>query len=232
MIVVFSSCTNEVREVRKFKTVMIKATGEDEIVPDVAKFQIRLECLRSKVSDSRECLVKQSNDLEAKLKSFGIDENDLLTTNVDLQKRYTWRNNSQFFLGYAATTNLLVTVRDLDNMDKIYTDLIDDQNIDISGLTYEHSKIDSLRNEVYVQAMNNANLLVEKLLEKLPEDHYEIVQVGNTQLQSSSADRIYGSRDMEMNVMAEEVQYESKNISISRGTLPVKATIFVEYSID
>ena len=70
----------------------------------------------------------------------------------------------------------------------------DDQNINISGLTYEHSKIDSLRNEVYVQAMNNANSLVEKLLEKLPEDHYEIVQVGNTQLESSSADRIYASR--------------------------------------
>ena len=225
------ACEKQNPEIAPYKTLMVKASGQDEFVPDMARFQVMLECLKNSPAYSKECLVEKSNELEAKLKDFGIAAEDILTTNVNLEKQYTWRSNSRVFEGYKATSTIIVTVRNLDAMDKIYTDLLDDQNTNLYGLSYEHSKIDSLKNEVYLKALENANSLADKLISKLPEEKLEILQIGNVELTRSSQQFKLSGRSS--NVMdAVEVQEESASISFNRGTIPVRVNIFVEYRID
>ena len=232
ILLVFWACDQPTTERIPYKTLMIKAAGQDEFVPDMARFQVMLECLKNVPASSKECLVEKSNELEAKLKEFGISEKDILTTNVNLEKRYTWRNNSRVFEGYRANSTVIVTVRNLEAMDKIYTDLLDDQNTNLYGLSYEHSKIDSLKNVVYLKALDNANALADKLISRLPEGNVEILQIGNVELTKSSQNGLRAGKVSNQMADAEAVQEESEVISFNRGTIPVRVNIYVEYLIN
>ena len=210
-----------------FKTIMIKSVGEVETTPDEATFNIYLYCLDNSVKASKNCLVAKSNELIAKLQSFGVKKQDILTSSVNLEKSYTWRNNSNVFEGYRSTTNLIVTVKHIDALDEIYTELLENRNLELGGLSYSHSKIDSLQNEAYAKALKKSETLADKLLEKLPENDKEVLKIGNVELAASmpKQDRYWGD------AAKEAVAVSNQSIGINTGTVKVAATLYVEFRI-
>lgn len=209
---------------------MIKSLGEVESLPDMATFHINLNCLDRSIQASKNCLVEKSNELTSKLQSFGISKDDILTTSVEMNRSYAWRNNSSVFEGYRSSTAIFVTIKNIENLDEIYTELLENRNLDLGGLNYSHSQIDSLKNEAYVNALDKAGILTDKLLEKLPESRKEILKIGNVEISASMPE----GKDSSL-----EVQYDreegqaarNQSIAISKGTVKVIATLFVEYQI-
>ena len=214
-----------------YKTFMIKSSGEVETLPDEASFNITLSCLDPSIQAAKECLVEKSNELQEQLLSLGIAQDDILTTSVNLNKQYTWQRDRRVFEGYNSSTSLYITVSALDSLDEIYTTLLENSNLDLSSLSYSHSQLDSLKNEAYAQALENANGLADKLLSELPESEKEIMRIGNVELSASLP---------EANELTEEVQYDrevaldarAKSVAISKGTVVVNATLFVEYRVE
>jgi uncharacterized protein len=232
VVMLLVSCqTDSTLAPTKFKTMMIKSVGEVETLPDMVSFHINLNCLQKSVKASKLCLVEKSNELNSKLLSFGIDKNDILTTSVNMNKSYSWRNNSQVFEGYNSSTTMHVTIRDIAKLDQIYTELLENRNLDLGGLTYAHSKLDSLKNEAYVDALKKANTLADKLLAQLPASEKEILKIGNVEI-SASMPESNQSKEQDGYAVAEAaVATQNRSISISKGTVLVNATLFVEYQI-
>lgn len=225
------SCqSDEIVQTQKFKTLMLKSVGEVETLPDMATFRISLECLDRSIHASKECLVEKSNELHGKLESFGIKKDDILTTSVRLNKSYTWRNNARVFEGYKSATTINVTVRSIEKLDEIYTDLLDNRNLDLGGLNYSHTKLDSLKNEAYINALEKSEILADRLLDKLPESQKEVLKIGNVEISASMPQ--YVESNAEVIVEREEmIDSQHRSISIGKGTVNVKATLFVEYQI-
>jgi len=213
----------------KFKTIMIKSVGELETLPNMATFQIGLECLDRSIKTSKQCLVDKSNELRDKLLSFGLDKDDILTTSVDMNKSYTWQNRSRVFTGYRSSTTVYVTVRNMDKLGEIYTELLENQNLNLGGLSYAHSEMDSLKNEAYINALKKSEILSEKLLGQLPETQKEILKIGNIEITASLPEANESKFDAEYDVAEVAVRYNS--IAINKGTVKVTATLFVEYQI-
>lgn len=227
-IFIFFSCQNNERaDPAKFKTIMIRSSGEVETLPDMATFHINLNCLNPSVKTSKNCLVEKSNELTNKLLSFGIEKDNILTTTVNLNKSYTYRNNTRVFEGYRSSTSMWVTVKNIEVLDEIYTELLENRDLDLGGLSYSHSEMDSLRNEAYVKALEKAGVLSDRLLEKLPESGKEILKIGNIEISSSLPEQ----REFQQDAVEEKaVQYNS--VSINPGTVKVTSTLFVEYQIN
>ena len=215
----------------KFKTIMIKSVGEVEALPDVATFHINLNCLQKSVKVSKQCLVDKSNELNSKLLSFGIKQDDILTTSVNMNKSYTWRNNSQVFEGFNSSTTIHVTLRDINKLDQIYTELLENRNLDLNGLAYSHSKIDSLKNDAYVDALKKSDILADKLLAELPSSEKEILKIGNVEISASMPESNQLREQEQEGYAVAEVAAQNRSIAISKGTVLVKATLFVEYQI-
>lgn len=212
----------------KFKTMMLRSSGQVEVLPDMATFSINLNCLSKSAKSSKQCLVEKSNALHDQLLAFGIDEKDLLTTSVDLRKSYRWQNGTNVFEGYSSSSSLHVTVRNLDKLDEIYTELLEIRNLDLRGLQYSHTALDSLNNVAYQNALENANVLSDKLLEKLPETKKEVLKVGNVELSSSLPNN---QNEYKAEEMGYNANVRKSNVSISTGTVLVHATLYVEYQI-
>jgi uncharacterized protein YggE len=208
---------------------MIKSVGEIEALPNEATFHISLFCLDKSVKSSKNCLVLKSNELVDKLRSMGVKKNDILTTSVTMEKSYTWRGNSTVFEGYRSATSVIVTIKNIDTLDEIYTELLENRNLELGGLEYNHSQIDSLQNEAYVKALKKSGTLADKLLEKLPEDDKEVVKIGNIEITSSMPK----ARNYEMDGVVTEQASSNYNhsIKINAGTVKVQATLYVEYQI-
>lgn len=232
IMLLFSCQNNTAPSPKKFKTIMLKTSGQVETLPDEAAFRINLECLKPSVKAAKTCLVDESNELNQRLIDFGIDQNDILTSAVNLNKSYTWRNGSHVFEGYKSSATVYVTVKDLDKLDAIYTELLEKRNLNLGGLSYTHSKMDSLKNEAYANALGNANTLAKRLLQELPESNAEILKIGNVKISASTPDAVKMEDDyMIMSDMEEAKISRNQNVNISKGTVYVSATLFVEYLI-
>lgn len=230
-ILIFFSCENNgTADPGKFKTIMIKSVGEVETLPDMANFHINLNCLDTSIKASKNCLVEKSNELVSMLQSFGVEKEDILTTTVDMNRSYTYRNNTRVFEGYRSTTSVYITVKNIDDLDKIYTELLENRNLELGGLSYSHSKIDSLNNEAYVKALEKASVLTDKLLEKLPETEKEILKIGNIEISASMPEAI--NLSYESDAVEQKQSANRSSIAINKGTVKVSATLFVEYQID
>ena len=157
IVLILVGCQNNTTQKRiKFNTMMIKSSGEVETLPDLATFNISLKCLKKSVMSSKQCLVDKSNELNGKLLSFGINQEDIPTTSVNMNKSYTWRKSTRVFEGNNSATRMFIKIRDLSKLDAIYTELLENRNLDLSGLSYSHSKLDSLKNEAYVKALKKS----------------------------------------------------------------------------
>ena len=211
----------------KFKTIMLRASGEVETLPDRASFNINLSCLNKSIESAKSCLVEKSNALMKTLQSFGIDKDDILTTSVTLNKSYTWTNNTKVFEGYKSATSVYVTVKDLDKLDAIYTQLLGNENLDLGGLNFTHSKMDNLKNDAYVDALKKADQLADRLLENLSESKKEVLKIGNVMITASTPKQKLAVADM-----AYERDSDTQPIAISKGTIKVTATLYVEYQIE
>lgn len=216
----------------KFKTIMLRSTGEVETLPDMATFRVNLSCLKSSVKVAKKCLVDKSNALTERLLDLGIDKDDILTTSVTLNKSYTWQNNSRVFEGYKSATALRVKVKDIDALDEIYTDLLETRNLDLSGLAYSHTQIDSLKNSAYVDALKKANTLADQLLTELPEDQKEVLKIGNVRIAASSPVPQQPEQDMMLMSAASGARAKDESVSIHTGTIVITATLYVEYQIE
>lgn len=229
LFAILSCNNNTLHEPTKFKTIMIKSVGEVEALPNTATFHIDLYCLNKSIKASKNCLVEKSNELRDKLLTFGINKDDILTTSVDMHKSYTWKNKSSVFLGYRSSSTVFVTVKNIEKLDEIYTELLENRNLNLGGLNYSHSDIDSLKNEAYLNALQKSNILTDKLLEKIPETKKEILKIGNVEISASlpETNQFNDKFEEEMEV----AEFKNSTIAISKGTVNVIATLYVEYQI-
>ena len=211
-----------------YKTITLRSTGEVETLPDMASFNINLSCLDKSIENAKNCLVDKSNDLMKTLRSFGVDKDDILTTSVNLVKSYTWEKNTRVFEGFKSSTSVFVTIKNLNKLDAIYTALLSNENLDLSGLSFSHSKLDDLKNDAYVDALNKANILADRLIENLPESEKEILKIGNVEISASLPEN-----QSKMAVESDRAALMSNNtpVAISKGTVKVQATLYVVYQM-
>ncbi len=211
------------------KTIMLKSIGEIETLPDMASFRANLSCLEATVLASKECLVEKSNALTDQLKGFGIAPRDILTTNVELNKKYRWDDGKQVFIGYESSTSIVVTVRSMDSLSMIYSTLLENENLNLGGLSYSHSDIRGLENKAYLDALSKVNALADELLSQLPETEKEITRISNVTPEIS-----YPVNDVQRNTMMSvemDMKQGSGDIAFNTGTLKIRALLYVEYRI-
>ena len=209
-----------------YKTILLKATGTVEIAPDEASIIINASCTDRDINQAKACLIQISSGLNENLNEFGIQKEDILTTNVNLNKEYNWINNSQVFTGYRASTTTSVRVRNLNNLDELYSTLLGNDKLSIGSLSYGHSKMDSINNLAYIKALESANKTADQILDQLPEKNKSIVQVSNFEIEKSDS-----RLNLKYEILAENESIDKSNLTINLGNVVAVQQLFVEYKI-
>lgn len=132
-------------------TIQVKSTEEVKVVPDIAEISFAVS---TQAADPKEAQEKNSEDLNNViefLKSTGIDEKSIQTSNYGLQPIYDW-TSGQTITGYQMRTSIIVSDLPIDQVGTLLSSSIEAGINNIDSVSYLSSNYD----ESYQEALKNA----------------------------------------------------------------------------
>ncbi len=214
------------------KSIILKITGEAKVQPNEAFVNVYLKCINKNIAKSKTCLIKQSEELKKLFKSYKIKQEDIVTNNIAQSKEYRWHKNTYKFDGYKSATSMSIHIKNLTVLEQLYTKLLINKQIEIGNLSFTHSNLDSLNNAAYLNALDKANIIADKLLKSTQATKKEVISIKNINIASTPP--IYDQNKLletENNIdKAKEVK--EKTVSIYNGTMQAQESLIIEYHIN
>ncbi len=146
-------------------SITVNGNGKVVYVPDMGYIHVGVSSDAWTAAEAWKKNEKIVKKIFEALKQHGVEEKDLKTSNLSLQPRYLYKPNEEpQFLGYTASYDLSVTVRDLDQMGTLLDSMVDagaNRNMSISfGCSKFDELLDEARAKAVAEARKKANLYV------------------------------------------------------------------------
>ncbi|MGB3626467.1 MAG: SIMPL domain-containing protein [Henriciella sp.] len=149
-------------------TLSISASGEVSRTPDIATITAGVQTEAETASEAMSQNAARMDGVYAALRSAGVAERDMQTSNLSLQPRYNYSNRDGSppkVTGYTASNQLNVKVRDLDNLGETMDAIVAQGGNTISGLQFglddPSEARDEARREAIQKAVERASLYAE-----------------------------------------------------------------------
>ena len=132
----------------------VSATGEVTRVPDLAIISAGVITRSSRAATALQQAAARMERVRAALRSAGVADRDIQTSNISLNPEYRYENNQPPRLtGYTASHQLTVRFRDIANAGKILDVLVDQGANTINGPTLTIDKPETALDEARTRAV-------------------------------------------------------------------------------
>ncbi|MEK7496044.1 MAG: SIMPL domain-containing protein [Patescibacteria group bacterium] len=150
------------------RTFSVSAEGKVTVSPDIAKisFSVISEGVNPKtIADENNKKMNAAIDF---IKSQGIDEKDIKTTQYNLSPRYEYdeKTKKTFISGYTLIQNVLVKVRDLNKVAEVLGGLPDLGINQIGAISFEIDEPEKFLAEARNKAFDKADIKAKEMAEK------------------------------------------------------------------
>lgn len=208
------------------KTDSFTSTGEGRVStpPDMAIVTVGVQSSAPTVAQAQDDLNKRMNDISTALKSLGIDEADIQTTNYSIQPTYDYTSPNQQITGYTASSNVEIKVRDLDNVNTVIDTATSQGANMVGGLQFDVSDKSTAEQEARQKAVDIAKQNAQAAADAAGFTLGRIVnyseQIGGNQPPIMYAREVAG----DMKQLSEPTQVEA-------GTQEIIVTVYLSYEL-
>ena len=137
-----------------------------ETPPDIATFSTGVQTLAPTASAAVRANNAQMASVVARLKTLGIADRDIQTTQINLNQQFDYRDGQQIFKGYQASNMVNAKLRDLKKLgaflDALAVDGATNFNGPMFGIDDDSRFREAARDKVWDAAMNRARSLARK----------------------------------------------------------------------
>jgi uncharacterized protein YggE len=137
-----------------------------ETLPDIATFSTGVQTMALTASAAIRANNMQMASVVARLKTLGIADHDIQTTQISLNQQFDYRDGQQIFKGYQASNMVNVKLRDLKKLGAFLDALAIDGATSFNGPTFgiddDSSFQEAARDKVWSTAMARARSLARK----------------------------------------------------------------------
>jgi uncharacterized protein YggE len=145
------------------KTITVSGEGKIYAKPDIGKITLGVTNEAKTVSEAQGKSTEAINKIMDFLKSSGIEEKDIKTTNYSITPVYDYTERKQTLRGYQVSQNLEVKIRDLTKSGDIIAGAAGNGANLVGGLTFTIDEPDALKAEARTQAIEKAKEQAQKL---------------------------------------------------------------------
>lgn len=140
------------------KTATFDVTGEGKVTtkPDIASVTAGISSQAQSVRIAQDQINSIINKVAQALKQAGIDSKDIQTSNYSISPTYDYTAGSQRITGYSANTNILIKVRNLDNVNKVIDTAVGNGANQISGISFDVDDKTKAQDEARLKAVAEA----------------------------------------------------------------------------
>lgn len=158
--------------------ISVSATSEVYAQPDLALTSFSVLTEAKTVGEAMEENTTRMNDVIAFVKSEGVEDKDLKTTNFSISPRYEWYeagacstyycpSGQRVLVGYEVSQSLQVKMRDLAKIGDIIQGATESGANDVGSLSFTIDNEDSLKEEARTKAIAEAKAKAEALADQL-----------------------------------------------------------------
>lgn len=122
---------------QKSTTFDVSGTGKATAKPDIATVNAGITAQGQTVKGAQDQINSVINKVSQALKQAGVDPKDIQTTNYNINPTYDFSGATQRIAGYSANTNILIKVRNLDNVNNVIDIATDNGANQISGVSFD-----------------------------------------------------------------------------------------------
>ncbi|MFH0749876.1 MAG: SIMPL domain-containing protein, partial [Candidatus Gottesmanbacteria bacterium] len=121
----------------KSEAFTVTGEGTVSIKPDIATVIVGVQAQGSTVKTVQDNLNTVINAVSAAVKKVGVDSKDIKTSNYNLNPTYNYNNGTQKIIGYEASSNLTIKVRDIEKANSVVDSATAAGANTIGGITFD-----------------------------------------------------------------------------------------------
>lgn len=163
-------------------TIAVSGEGEVLAAPDIATVSFSIQEEAKAVSEAQDNVSKKTKSVLAALKNAGVPEKDIKTENYSSYPKYEWQEGAvscmglncppprpgrQVIVGYEVSQSIVVTVRNIENVDNVVSVLGKQEVSNMYGPNFAIDKEDDLKAEARKEAIEKARAKAEVLARDL-----------------------------------------------------------------
>lgn len=202
------------------RTITVTGEGRVSVAPDMAVLRLGVSREARKASDAMRAASQAATAVLAQVEQAGIAPRDVQTSNVSLSPRWEHaQNTAPRVIGYVASNDLTLRVRDLDSLGALMDAVVSDGANQMNGLSFSVAEPRPLQDQARQAAVLDARAKAELLAEAAG------VTLGQVMTISENG----GARPPV--AMARGAMMESAAVPIAAGELDVNINVTVIFAI-
>ncbi|MFZ2484805.1 MAG: SIMPL domain-containing protein [Minisyncoccia bacterium] len=160
-----------------YNSISVTGEGEAVSVPDIASFSFTVSADAKSVSDAQGQVTSKMDAILAELKTLGIEEKDIKTTDYSVWPKYTYEAmvcsstycppGRQVADGYTANHSILVKIRDTEKAGEALAVAGDNGATGLSGISFTVDDPDKIMDEARAEAIKDAKEKAKTLSKEL-----------------------------------------------------------------
>jgi len=144
-------------------TIAISAEGKVTARPDIASISAGVLTEKKTVAEAQKENTAKMNAIIAKIKSLGVADEDIKTTNYSIYPQYDWIDNRQVERGFQVSQNVEVKVRDLAKIPDVLTAAGELGANQVGGVTFTIDDPEELRQQARLKGLEAAKTKAQAL---------------------------------------------------------------------
>lgn len=202
------------------RTITVTGEGRISVAPDMAILRLGVSREARKASDAMRAASEAAAAVLSQIEKAGIAPRDVQTANVSLSPRWDHsKNNAPRVVGYIASNDLTVRVRDLESLGGLMDGVVSDGANQMNGLSFSIAEPRPLQDQARQEAVKDARAKAELLA--------EAAGVGLGPVRTITE----GGGARPPIAMARGAMMESAAVPIAAGELDVRTNVTVIFSI-
>lgn len=150
------------------REITVEGTATLSTTPDIATIRLGTETQPlPNAEDALSSLTKSFNQVVEVVKKTDVEEKDIRTENFYLNPQYDFSGGRQQLRGYVASQNIVVIIRDLQNIGNVISAATSAGANQIGGISFELDKDSDIAAQAEEEAIENARSKAERIAKAL-----------------------------------------------------------------
>ncbi len=208
-------------------TIAVKGAAEIEVAPDIVTISYAVIKTEPQAALAKTYVDKVSSDSIRAALALGVKESDISSSNLDVHREMRYENNKQVLVGYTVSRNTTLTLRNIDNFNKLLQALVDAKLDEVQNIQPGISTLPKLKAEALRAATDDAKQKADLLAAQFQGKRGEPLEISEQHI-----DNVFPVREMAMASMKSggaaqtDLPYEFKP-----GKIKVSADVFIKFAL-
>ena len=209
------------------RIITVAGTATVSTAPDEASIELSIRSEAPTAEEAFQLGSERLDSLMKELKAAGIEDKDIETTNVQLDRRTRDRGTPREETFYTSETRLSVTVHDLTKVGEIATRAVSAGANVVGGIEFTLADQNDARQQALEEAVEGARAKAETMATTAGERLGEVVQIDET----NSEYEPYYTSNLKVEASYGTALSRSYDYSVSPGDVETRVTVTVVFAL-